>query len=72
MQPDGILETVIYAPDLEAAERSYATSQRLGMGVVVAVAALFLGIPELLMRIFTEDPEGNTVELVAARPGGTA
>ncbi|MBW2371275.1 MAG: MATE family efflux transporter [Deltaproteobacteria bacterium] len=45
------------AHDLEAAERSYATSQRLGLGVVVVVAALFLGIPGLLMRIFTEDAE---------------
>ncbi len=47
----------IGAQDLAAVQRSYRNSQRLGFIVVVVVAALFLGIPDLLMRIFTEDEE---------------
>jgi MATE family multidrug resistance protein len=43
--------------DPEAAERSYRTSQKLGLIVVVAVAALFLSLPEVLIGIFTTDAE---------------
>lgn len=45
------------AGDLGAVQRSYRNAQRLGFIVVVIVAALFLGVPELLMRIFSNDPE---------------
>ena len=45
------------ARDLEAAERSYASAQRLGIGLAVGVGLLFLLAPEPLMRIFTRDPE---------------
>jgi putative MATE family efflux protein len=47
----------IGAQNVPAVERSYRSAQRLGLAVVVAVAALFLGVPDLLMRIFTDDPE---------------
>jgi MATE family multidrug resistance protein len=45
------------AQDVEAAERSYRTSQKLGLMVVVAVATLFLSIPEVLIGLFTQDAE---------------
>lgn len=45
------------AEDLEAAERSHRTAQRVGLALAFAVGALFLGVPELLLRIFTSDAD---------------
>jgi len=54
----------IGARDLEAAERSYRSAQRLGLGVAALVAILFVSAPEALLAIFTRDP--RVLEL--ARP----
>jgi MATE family multidrug resistance protein len=43
------------AEDLEAAERSHRTAQRVGLALAFAVGALFLAVPEQLLRIFTRD-----------------
>jgi len=43
------------AGDLAAAERSHETAVRVGMALSVAVAVLFLSVPELCLRIFTDD-----------------
>jgi putative MATE family efflux protein len=45
------------ARDLAAAERSHWSAVKLGVGVGVVVAALFLAVPELLLRAFTADAE---------------
>jgi len=52
------------AGDPDAAARSYASAMKLALLLGAAVAALFLGAPELLMRVFSSDPE----VLVLARP----
>lgn len=49
---------------LDAAARSYRSALTLGLVLSAIVAALFLGIPELMMRVFTEDP----AVLALARP----
>jgi MATE family multidrug resistance protein len=49
-------------PDL--AERSYFSAVKLALALAATVAALFLGAPELLMRIFSDDP----AVLALARP----
>src|SRR5262245_44988628 len=45
------------AEDPAAAARSYASAMKLAMVVAAGVAALFLGAPELLMRLFSSDAE---------------
>ncbi len=45
----------IGAEELDAAERSYRSALRLGVGYAVAVGALFLVAPGPLLRIFTGD-----------------
>ncbi len=52
------------AGDPDAAARSYASAMKLAMLLAAAVAALFLGAPELLMRVFSSDAE----VLALARP----
>jgi MATE family multidrug resistance protein len=52
------------AGDPAASARSYASAMKLAMVVAGLVAALFLGAPELLMRLFTSDAQ----VLVLARP----
>jgi MATE family multidrug resistance protein len=49
-------------PDFAA--RTYRSAMKLALGLGALVAALFLGAPELLMRIFSDDPE----VLALARP----
>lgn len=44
------------ASDLASAVRSHQTALRLGIGVAVAVGALFMAVPERLIGIFTDDP----------------
>jgi putative MATE family efflux protein len=45
------------AEDLTAATQSFRSAQKLAGILGGAIAALFLGAPELLMRVFTADPE---------------
>jgi MATE family multidrug resistance protein len=45
------------AGDAGAAARSYASAMKLAMVLAAAVAALFLGVPELLMRLFSDDAQ---------------
>ncbi|MBI4517408.1 MAG: MATE family efflux transporter [Deltaproteobacteria bacterium] len=45
------------AQELESAERSHRSAMQLGMGLAVLVAALFVAVPDLLLGIFTRDPE---------------
>ena len=45
------------AGDPAAARRSHASALWLGIGMSVAVAALFLAAPELCLRLFVHDPE---------------
>jgi MATE family multidrug resistance protein len=52
------------ARDLDAAERSHASAQRLGIGLAVAVAVLFLTMPDVLLGIFTSD----TAVIALGRP----
>jgi MATE family multidrug resistance protein len=52
------------AGDPGAAARSYASAMKLAMVLAGIVAALFLGVPELLMRVFSSDAE----VLALARP----
>lgn len=52
------------AGDAGAAARSYASAMKLAMVLAAAVAALFVGMPELLMRLFSADAE----VLALARP----
>lgn len=47
----------IGASDLASAHRSFWSGQKLAALLALAVAAVFLVAPELLMRIFTSDPE---------------
>ncbi len=44
------------AGDEAAAWRAHATSLRLGLGLAIGVALLFVFLPEPLIRIFTDDP----------------
>lgn len=46
----------IGAADLESAVRSYHSALKLALLLAASVTALFLGVPELLMRIFSDDP----------------
>ena len=43
------------AGDLISAERSYRSALKLGVAIAVVVAALFLTIPETLMRLYVDD-----------------
>ena len=52
------------AGDPGAAARSYGSAMKLAMLVAAVVAALFLGAPELLMRVFSDDAH----VLALARP----
>ena len=52
------------ARDLDSAARSYGSALKLGMILVGFAAVLFLSMPELLMRVFSSDPE----VLALARP----
>jgi multidrug resistance protein, MATE family len=45
------------ARDLEAAERSYRSAMKLGFVLAAGVAVLFCAVPELLLGVFTRDPE---------------
>jgi len=45
------------ANDLLAAERSLASALRLGVGLAVLVATLFVLVPETLLRFYTRDAE---------------
>jgi MATE family, multidrug efflux pump len=45
------------ADDPDAAARSYASAMKLAMVLAGIVATLFLGAPELLMRVFSGDAE---------------
>ena len=47
----------IGAGDLEAANRSFWSAQRMAAVLGLVVAALFVSVPELLIRVFTNDPE---------------
>jgi len=44
------------AKDLDAARRSFDNSLKVAAGLAGAVAVLFLAAPDLMMRIFTDDP----------------
>jgi MATE family multidrug resistance protein len=44
------------ARDEDAADRSFASSLKLGIGMAVLVALLFVVVPGPLLRIFTDDP----------------
>jgi multidrug resistance protein, MATE family len=52
------------AANPDAAARSYASAMKLAMVLAALVAALFLGAPELLMRVFSDDAH----VLALARP----
>jgi len=52
------------AGDVDGAARSYASAMKLAMGLAAFVAALFIGAPELLMRVFSDDAH----VLALARP----
>lgn len=43
--------------DFAAAERSHDSAVRLGLALSIAAALVFLSMPELCLRIFTDDPE---------------
>ena len=45
------------ARDYAAAERAHRSALKLGIGLALAVAALFLSVPDALLGIFTTDPE---------------
>jgi MATE family multidrug resistance protein len=42
--------------DLEAAERSYRSSMKLGFALAGIIAVLFVSLPDPLLRIFSNDP----------------
>lgn len=44
------------AGDLEAAQRSHRSAIALGAGLTAVVGLVFLAVPDLLLRIFTDDP----------------
>jgi MATE family multidrug resistance protein len=50
--------------DLASATRSYHSAMKLGIGLALGIAALFLLAPELLIRMYTDDAE----VLALARP----
>jgi MATE family multidrug resistance protein len=52
------------AGNLDAVERSHRSAVKLGLGLGVTIALLFLAIPEALLRIFTDDAD----VLALARP----
>jgi MATE family multidrug resistance protein len=52
------------ARDLAAAARSYRSSQLLALGLSAVIAALFTGVPEQLLGMFSSEPE----MLALARP----
>lgn len=54
----------IGALDPEAADRSFRSGIKLGLGLALCVAVLFVAVPELLLRVFTDDRE----VLALARP----
>jgi MATE family multidrug resistance protein len=60
----------IGAGDLPAARRSFWNSQKLAGTLGAAIAVLYIAIPELLLRIFTDDPEvirlGRALVIVGA------
>ena len=47
----------IGASDLPSAERSVRSGLQLGLGLAGIIAAVFILLPEPLLRIFTDDPE---------------
>ncbi len=59
-----LLGRYIGAQDLESATRTYRSAMKLVLLLAAVVAAIFLGLPELLMRIFSNDPR----VLALARP----
>ena len=44
------------ARDLESAQRSHRSALALGLALSAVVATLFLGAPDMLLRVFTSDP----------------
>ncbi|RIK94723.1 MAG: hypothetical protein DCC71_23300 [Proteobacteria bacterium] len=52
------------AEDLDSATRAYHSALKLAVGLALAIAALFVGAPELLTRMYTDDAE----VLALARP----
>jgi MATE family multidrug resistance protein len=60
----------IGARNLAAAERAHRSAIRIGFGVSLCLAALFVGAPGFLIRLFTEDPglleAGASLMLVGA------
>jgi len=58
------------AGELGAAERSHRSAMRLGLGLAAGIAVLFFTAPELLLRLFTSDPEiiglGRPLVMLAA------
>jgi len=52
------------ARSFESAERSHQSALKLGIALATTVAVLFLAVPEMLLGIFTRDPE----VLVLGRP----
>ncbi len=51
----------IGAGDLPSAHKSYRSSQKLAAGLGILVGALFIAIPEWLLRVFTDDPAVVTI-----------
>lgn len=49
------------AADLESAERIHWSALKLGLGLAAVVAILFLSVPEVLLGIFSTDPEVLTL-----------
>ncbi|MBI1813926.1 MAG: MATE family efflux transporter [Deltaproteobacteria bacterium] len=47
----------IGAKDLEAAERSHWSALKLGVAFALAVTVVFLAVPEVLLGLFSNDPE---------------
>jgi MATE family multidrug resistance protein len=47
----------IGAEDPDSAMRAYHSALKLGMGLALLIAILFIAIPAPLLRIFTDDPE---------------
>lgn len=60
----------IGARDPESVNRSFASAQKLTLGLSGTIAVLFVAAPDALMRIFTDDPEvlalGRPLLLVGA------
>ena len=66
MQPDGILETVIYAPDLEAAERFYGEVMGFEVFVKVEGRHVFYRCGNQMLLIF--DPVATAKPAVEGIP----